>query len=106
MPVQPDVIKRLFLDATERATPAERAAFLDESCAGDEALRHCVEALLLAHDRPDRLLDHPAAEHLGGSPPAEPPAAAEALAFLAPSRKPDSLGRLGHYEVCKVIGQG
>src|SRR5262249_15339299 len=62
--------------------------------------------LLLAHDRTDRLLDHPAAEHLGGGPPAGPPAAAEALAFLAPPRKPDSLGRLDHYEVCKVLGQG
>src|SRR5262245_16246488 len=106
MPVQPDTIKALFLVATEKASPAERAAFLDEACAGDETLRHCVEVLLLAHDRPDRLLDHPAAEHLGDSLPAEPQAAAEALAFLAPPQKPDSVGRLGHYEVFKVIGQG
>src|SRR5262249_53780279 len=29
-----------------------------------------------------------------------------ALAFLVPSEKPDSLGRLGHYEVQEVIGRG
>src|SRR5262245_38903676 len=106
MPVQPDTIKKLFLEATEKATPAERAAFLDEACAGDAALRRRVEALLLAHDQPHRLLDQPAVEHLAGSPPAEPEAEGEALAFLAPPQRPGSLGRLDHYEVFKVIGRG
>ena len=31
MPVEPDTIKKLFVEATEKATPAERAAFLDEA---------------------------------------------------------------------------
>src|SRR5262245_20212631 len=53
MPVQTETLKKLFLDATEKASSTERAAFLDEACAGDEALRHCVDALLLAHDRTD-----------------------------------------------------
>src|SRR5205807_6333417 len=30
----------------------------------------------------------------------------EKLAFLAPSDNPDSLGRLGHYEVLEIIGLG
>jgi serine/threonine-protein kinase len=30
----------------------------------------------------------------------------ESLAFLAPPREPGDLGRLGHYEVHKVLGQG
>src|SRR5262249_33281706 len=30
----------------------------------------------------------------------------DALAFLAPSDKPDSLGRIGHYEVLEVLGKG
>jgi WD40 repeat protein len=40
--------------------------------------------------------------------PAAPPAADEGvpLAFLSPSDKPGSLGRLGHYEIAGVIGRG
>src|SRR6266700_4072702 len=36
---------------------AERAAFLDRECAGDLALRHRLEALMAAHERPDPVLD-------------------------------------------------
>src|SRR5262245_11871185 len=99
MPVEPDTIKKLFLEAAEKATPAERAAFLDGACAADAALRRRVEALLLAHDQPHRLLDQPAVGHPGVSPPAEPDAGGEALAFLAPPQRPGSVGRLGPYEV-------
>ena len=42
--------KSLFLDASELADPAERAAYLERECGGDAALRHRVEALLLAND--------------------------------------------------------
>src|SRR6185295_2313634 len=34
------------------------------------------------------------------------PADQISLSFLAPSTRPDSLGRIGHYEVLKVLGQG
>ena len=37
----------------------ERAAFLDRLCAGDEDLRHKVEALLRAHDRLGDFLEQP-----------------------------------------------
>jgi serine/threonine-protein kinase len=44
------------------ARPAEdRAAWLDEACAGSEALRRDVERLLAADRRPDGLLDSAAA---------------------------------------------
>jgi len=33
-------------------------------------------------------------------------AADDGLEFLAPPRRPDSLGRIGHYEVLEVLGQG
>src|SRR5262245_20121847 len=66
MAVEPDTVKKLFLEATEKATLAERAAFLDGACAADAALRRRVEALLLAHDQPHRLLDQPAVERPGG----------------------------------------
>jgi len=37
----------------------ERGAFLERVCAGDESLRHKVEALLRAHDRLEKFLDEP-----------------------------------------------
>ena len=38
----------------------ERAAFLERVCAGDENLRHKVEALLRSHDRVGDFLEEPA----------------------------------------------
>ena len=38
----------IYRDALEKATPAERTAYLEEACAGDVVLRQQVEALL--HD--------------------------------------------------------
>jgi len=40
----------------------ERAAFLDRLCAGDEDLRHKVEALLRAHARLGNFLEQPPTE--------------------------------------------
>jgi serine/threonine protein kinase/WD40 repeat protein len=45
----------LFLEALERPTPSERAAFLDQACAQDPALRAAVEALLQNHQQDDFL---------------------------------------------------
>src|SRR3990170_465582 len=45
----------LFLEALERPTPGERAAFLDEVCADDPPLRVAVEALLRNHKEDDFL---------------------------------------------------
>src|SRR5213079_2724698 len=39
-------------------------------------------------------------------PSDEPDDQADALAFLAPPGRPDSLGRIGHYEVLEVLGRG
>src|SRR5438034_11681682 len=94
----------IFTAARQLTDPAARSAYLDEACAGDPALRERVEALLRAHDQPDSLLDAPAAA------PPDPgiaatrsdgahPEGADALTFLAPPGRPDSLGRIGHYEV-------
>src|SRR5262249_35637854 len=80
--------------------PTDRSAYLDEACSGDTDLRRSVEALLLLHDQPDRLLDQPAAEHLARQ------VGTIDLSFLAPATKPGSLGRLGHYEALEVAGRG
>src|SRR5262249_58313898 len=85
-------IRAVFFAALEKATPAERSAYLDEACAGDADLRQEVEVLLRAHDRPDPLLDQPAARLLAAEDGTD-------LDFLEPSAKPGSLGRLGHYQL-------
>ena len=49
--------RTIFLAAIDRASPAERAAYLDAACAGDDRLRADVEELLAAHDRLDTMDD-------------------------------------------------
>ncbi len=54
-------IETLFLRALE-CEPGERAALLDQSCSGDEALRHRIEALLIAHEQAGSFMKSPAFE--------------------------------------------
>jgi serine/threonine protein kinase len=98
-------VKDVFVAALDKSSLSLRAAFLDEVCVEDAALRQCVEALLQAHDRTDPLLDRPAAELLCGEPTdsVEPD---DWLELLAPPEQSGSLGRLGHYEVLEVVGRG
>ena len=49
----------IFVAALEKATPVERAAYLEGACAGDPELRRRVEALLRAHEQSGDLLDAP-----------------------------------------------
>jgi sugar lactone lactonase YvrE len=102
LPADPKKVKALFLAAVEKATPQERAAFLDEACGADEELRRRIDELLRAHDEAGRL---------PGVVERDPPAATPAddaadLSFLTPSSEPGSLGRLDHYEVLEVVGKG
>lgn len=102
----------LFIEALRREDPADRLAFLEQNCAGDQALRRRVELLLRAHGRASRFLERPAAEpFVGAAAPGPTQAdslerAAFALDFLQPSSRPDALGRLGHYEILDVVGRG
>src|SRR3954447_21631385 len=111
-------VDEVFAQALARSTAAERAAYLDEACAGDPTLRRRVETLLRSHEAAGDFLGKPAiqcaAEEFAGracaadtqGEPGVEDDAAEALDFLAPSDKPGSLGRLGHYEVLEVVGRG
>jgi eukaryotic-like serine/threonine-protein kinase len=94
----------IFLAALDK-DPSERAAFLDEACAGNEALRRGVETLLRLHEQSHGFLDVPVFEQLAAAH-AEPENAAVDLSFLAPSSEPGSLGRLDNYEILEVIGRG
>jgi WD40 repeat protein/serine/threonine protein kinase len=110
----------IFVAALEQRDSALRQAFLDEVCGGDTALRRRVEALLGFHEGGNPFLQKPIVEQLGGclaedlarkqtdDTPSDPVAAGhtEVLHFLEPSRRPGSLGRLKHYEILEVLGQG
>jgi serine/threonine protein kinase len=59
MPRPPQQAKDLFLEALDRP-PDARAAFLDEACGDDAALREEVESLLRYHEAPEAETDrHP-----------------------------------------------
>src|SRR5205809_960900 len=61
MPERWQQLDRLFHSALERA-PEERAAFLDQACAGDQQLRKEVEVLIAAHERAGSFIEKPALE--------------------------------------------
>jgi eukaryotic-like serine/threonine-protein kinase len=84
-------VKEVFSAALER-DPADRTAFLEEACGrGDVVVRREVEALLAAHQAPDRFLETPAA----------------AVAPPTPSRSGLAEGQaLGTYRVLRTLGHG
>ena len=52
--------EEIFHQALARSSPEERAAYLDQACAGDPAQRAAVEALLRANVGASGFLDRPA----------------------------------------------
>jgi eukaryotic-like serine/threonine-protein kinase len=85
-------LDRLFHSALGR-TPAERAAFLDEACGGDESLREEVGALLSAHGEAGSFIERPALELEARS--------------LADDRGESVVGQtIGHYGVISLLGAG
>jgi tetratricopeptide (TPR) repeat protein len=83
--------KSVFLAAIEISSAAERAAYLDRACHDDPRLRAEVEALLRAHEGPQRLLE---------APEAVVPTVAEAPRV----ERPGSV--IGPYRLLQVIGEG
>ncbi len=57
-PLEREVV---VLNAALELSPAERAAYLDQACAGDAALRRRVEDLLHAHEQAESFLETPSA---------------------------------------------
>jgi hypothetical protein len=98
----------IFHAARGIADPERRRGYVHEACGGNETVIAHIEALLAAAAAPDSLLDSPplgpAADDTRTGPSG--PDADEPLDFLDPSDKPDSIGRLGHYEIQGVVGRG
>jgi hypothetical protein len=83
-------IDRIFAAALERDS-AERSAFLDEACAGDEQLRAEVESLL-ANDIPESLVAGYAVQ------------AATRLLEKRAGEVPTK--RIGRYQIIRSLGAG
>jgi eukaryotic-like serine/threonine-protein kinase len=92
----------LFAEALARTDPAERAAFLEQSCGGDVALRQRVEALLRSHEQAGSFLDKPTSEATSDVAPGQwldPDALSEAPLEGVGSR-------IGPYKLLQQIGEG
>jgi WD40 repeat protein/serine/threonine protein kinase/tetratricopeptide (TPR) repeat protein len=62
VPVDPERVQAIFLEAAEQESSAGRAAVLDRQCGADAELRERVETLMRAHDAPGAFLESPAAD--------------------------------------------
>ena len=91
----PDRWKRVedVLQSALERKPADRAAFLQQACTGDESIRKEVESLLASSDQADDFLKSPAFE--------------DAAQLLADPKNNSMLGqRLGFYQILSQLGAG
>jgi serine/threonine protein kinase/predicted negative regulator of RcsB-dependent stress response len=85
-------LKELFRAAIEYE-PRHRAAFLDQACAGDSALRAEIESLLTSHDHAENFI--------------ETPAFADAIQAITETTAEQIEGqRVGSYQLLREIGRG
>src|SRR5262249_9696600 len=82
----------LFIEALEKQGPAERAAYLDQACAGAQASRQRVERLLERHYQAGSFL--------------EPPAQSLAGTIEAPTDRETPGTLIGPYKLLQQIGEG
>ena len=88
-------VERLF-NATMEHEPAQRAAFLDQACAGNESVRKEVERLLERQSETESLIEAPGIDLV-----------ARRLAADSDSPKGSMIGiTLGHYRIVEKIGSG
>jgi len=85
-------VERLYHAALERDS-GQRAAFLDEACAGDESLRREVESLLACQTQAENFIAAPAVE--------------VAAKVLAESQTQAVVGQsFGPYQILSLLGKG
>jgi serine/threonine protein kinase len=96
----------VFAVALSKRTAAERAAYLDEACKGNAALRHEVEALLQAHEQAGDFLAEPLVKAV---PTSDLPSAGpeEKSQSIDPSFQAEAPGTLiGPYKLLQLLGEG
>ena len=59
MPLDPQRVQAIFLEAPSHHDPTVRGAILDRDCNGDFEFRQRIEALLKAHDRSNDFANQP-----------------------------------------------
>src|SRR6516162_8282127 len=84
----------IFLEALQRQSPEERAAFLDQACGGNRDQRHSVELLLKAHAKAGAFLAPPSTGPIEGTDMPVPPA----------GEAPGTV--IGPYKLLQQIGEG
>ncbi len=95
----------VFSEALSKTSAADRAAFLDEACGDDITKRRHVERLLAACAEMGSFLESPILESDAvGRYSLE--CAQPSLPLFEPSTDPNSLGKVDHYEILEVVGQG
>src|SRR5262245_16728212 len=88
----PSPLEAIFFAALEKGSPQERAAYLDEACAGDPDLRRRVEKMLAAQARAGTFLEQPAL-------------ATGAILLDRPvTEAPGTV--IGNYKLLELIGEG
>src|SRR5262249_54987141 len=94
-------IERLYHAALERG-PDAREAFLDEACAGDEALRREVAGLLACDLPSDSFIQSPAIEIEARAWAAERLSEASTI----PMSSPIAGSQIGAYQLLSLLGRG
>src|SRR5262245_57667288 len=82
----------VFLEALDRKTPRERAAFVEGACAGNPELLRRVRELLGCHDRLHGPLDAP------------PPGLGDTADVSAVGERPGTV--IGPYRLLEPLGEG
>ena len=93
IPERWQLVKEVF-DGASALEGAARADYLAGACQHDAELRSQVESLLVAHARPDAILDAPVHQYLDPSE-LEPPADAWIGKMVGPYRLMECIGRGG-----------
>ena len=94
-------IERLYHSALERE-PEARESFLDEACAGHEALRREVAGLLACDIPSDSFIQSPAIEIAARALAAEPLIEASTI----PMRSQIAGSHIGAYQLLSLLGRG
>jgi hypothetical protein len=74
---------------------SQRAAFLDEACAGDDALRREVESQIAYQQQASKFLEEPAFKH-----------AAKLIADPQPEAESMEGRTISHYNILRKLGEG
>src|SRR5216683_3015672 len=104
-------IERLCYSALNKEKSA-RAAFLEQRCGGDEALRRAVELLLAQHEKDDDFLEVPAmevaAKHLASDQQDDSSGLASPATSADTAADPTSVAKIsfGPYRLIQKLGEG